>query len=77
MDKFRKALFDCGLKALQTNGSKFTWSKGKNSNLILERLDKDLATDIWFELFPYSYEMHLVALVFDNVPLVFHISDQQ
>ena len=77
MERFRESLIDCGLHALQVSGAKFTWSRGKSSNMILERLDRGLATDKWFDLFPFSMEKHLVASVSDHVPLLFLINEQK
>ena len=51
--------------------------EGKNSNAIFERLDRGLAIEGWFNLFPYSCERHLTTTISDHVPLLFQINDQQ
>ena len=75
MNSFRDVLEECSLNAIKTSGANFTWSRGSNSNMIFERLDRGLAMENWFDLFPYSCERHLIALVSDHVPLLFNIAD--
>ena len=67
---------DCGLQALKVTGASFTWSRDKGPNMILERHDKSLAMNNWFDLFPFSYEKHLIVSTLDHVPLLLHINDQ-
>ena len=76
METFRNSLLDCGFQALKVIGARFTWSCGKGPNMILERLDRSLATDKWFDLFPFSYEKHLIVSTLDHVPLLLHINNQ-
>ena len=77
MDYFNEALMDCKLNELQFTSGKFTWLRGKNSNAMFERLDKGLATEGWFNLFPYSNERHLTTTVSDHTPLLLYINNQQ
>ena len=56
---------------------KFTWSKGKGDKMILERLDRGLAIEALFGLFPILNEKHLQAIYSDYVPLLFSIANQQ
>ena len=75
MEAFRNFLLDYGFQALKVIGARFTWSRGKGPNMILERLDKSLATDKWFDLFSFSYEKHLIVSISDHVPLLLHLND--
>ncbi|KAK9756268.1 hypothetical protein RND81_01G085400 [Saponaria officinalis] len=53
LDNFRSTIDDCCLRDLGHDGDPFTWQRGKSeANIILERLDRFLATDSWVELFP-------------------------
>ena len=77
MENFRQALYDCNLHAVPVIRPFFTWSRGKGSNMILERLDRGVATDSWFAMFPTVCETHLVAPISDHAPLLFHLSNKQ
>lgn len=49
---FKQALKDSNLAQIPTMGSFFTWKKGKESkNLVLEKLDRALATEDWARKF--------------------------
>lgn len=60
MNNFYKAFSDCGLLELPDTSSMFTWSCGKGLDMILKRLDRYLASSVWFELFPHAMEHHLI-----------------
>ena len=77
MKQFREVLANCSLRGLKVLGATFTWSRGKEKNVIFEKLDRGLATKEWFELFPHSYEQHLGVTSLDHVPLLFNISNQK
>ena len=76
MKSFKRVIEDCGLTDILFRGSKFMWSRGKRASMILERLDRGLASKDWFILFPKVSEKHLSAIYFDHVPILFYISDQ-
>ena len=67
---------ECNLQKVPFTGPKFTWSRGKGSKMILERLDRGLANEEWFLLFPMAKEIHLSAFSSDHSPLLFHVSRQ-
>ena len=46
-------------------------------DVIMEMLDRRVATDKWLELFPFACERHITATVSDHVPMLFQISDFQ
>ena len=77
MENFRNVLVDCQLRELNVVGGKFTWSRGKNMDVIMEMLDRRVATDKWLDLFPFACERHIVAIVSDHVPMIFQISECQ
>ena len=77
MENFKQSLYDCNLHAVPIIGPFFTWSRGKGSNMILERLDRGVATNSWFAMFPTVCETHLVAPTSDHAPLLFHASNKQ
>ena len=45
--------------------------------MILERLDRGVATDSWFAMFPTMCETHLVTPSSDHAPLLFHASNKK
>ena len=47
MEDFRNVTHECNLQEVSFYGPKFTWSRGKSSNMILERLDRGLASEDW------------------------------
>ena len=51
--------------------------RGKGRDTIMEKLDRGLATQGWFQQFPYSLVKTIVAAVSDHMPLLFNISDQK
>ena len=73
MQKFREVIQDCDLHEVQVSGSKYTWSRGKGQNAILEKLDRGMATPRWLQLFPDTIEKHLAVSSSDHVPWLFNI----
>ena len=76
MEDFKKVIQECGLQEVSFTRPKFTWSRGKGSNMILERLDRELACENWLHLFPMLYEKHLTTTYSDHLPLLFHVSNR-
>ena len=76
MKDFRRMSMKCYLQEVPFSGPKFTWSRGKGSKMILERLDRGLANEEWFLLFPMAKGIHLSAFSSDHSPLLFHVSRQ-
>ena len=77
MESFRKMIEDCSFMDVPCTGPKFSWSRGKEDKMILKRLDRGLATEALFGLFPILNEKHLQAIYSDHVPLLFSIANQQ
>ncbi|GMI79095.1 hypothetical protein HRI_001578800 [Hibiscus trionum] len=71
MDLFRSALEDCALDDLGYSGSWFTWEKGRSeqSNMRI-RLDRGVANNIWWSLFPNFTLQHLQHSFSDHCPLL-------
>lgn len=59
MKEFRDALDECGLMDLGYMGDKFTWRGKRAGGLVLERLDRAVADNGWFSLFPNTKVQHL------------------
>ncbi|GMI97858.1 hypothetical protein HRI_003455100 [Hibiscus trionum] len=73
MDLFRSALEDCALDDIGYLGSWFTWDKGRReqSNMRL-RLDRGVANNAWWSLFPSFKLQHLQHSFSDHCPLLLH-----
>ncbi|KAL5543271.1 hypothetical protein UlMin_010981 [Ulmus minor] len=54
-------------------GPKFTWCRGKATNLIQERLDRMLGNTEWMDLFPNSRVHHLNLRGSDHRPLLIEL----
>lgn len=48
----------------------FTWKKGTGPNLILEHLNRVLASNSWKQLFPKIVLWHLPCIKSDHCPLL-------
>ena len=59
MMAFRNVLDECGLMDLGFVGDKFTWKGKRVGGLVLERLDRALASNGWFSLNPGTKVRHL------------------
>ncbi|KAL5560825.1 hypothetical protein UlMin_037036 [Ulmus minor] len=70
MRNFREAVNYCGLADLGFRGPKFTWCRGKKTNLVQERLDRMLSNRDWMDLFPNSCVHHLNLRGSDHRPLL-------
>ena len=66
MREFRDALDECGLMDLGYMGDKFTWRGKRAGGLVLERLDKAVADNGWFSLFPNTKVQRLHTHSFDH-----------
>ena len=74
MEDFRTVLHECNLQEVPYSGPKFTWSRGKGPDMILERLDRGLASEDWLHKFQGACEKHLVAIQSDHCPLLFYVA---
>ena len=45
--------------------------------MILERLDRGVASDEWLRMFLAAREKYLTTLIFDHTPLLFYVTNQQ
>ena len=52
MQAFRDILDECGFMDLGFMRSRFTWHKHFDNFIVWERLDRAVATNEWFSLFP-------------------------
>ena len=59
MKEFRDVLDECGLMDLGYAGDKFTWRGKRAGSLVLERLDRVVASNEWFSRFPGIKVQHL------------------
>ncbi|KAL5580247.1 hypothetical protein UlMin_012689 [Ulmus minor] len=73
MSNFREALNYCGLADLGYRGPKFTWCRGKTTNLVQERLDRKFGNNEWMDLFPNSCVHHLNLRGSDHRPLLIEL----
>lgn len=64
---FRQAVLDAGLSDVPIEGCSFTWFKSLGTpRAVEERLDRALANNLWFHIFPTAYVETLVALASDH-----------
>ena len=70
MQAFRDILGECGFMDLGFVGSKFTWHKHYDNFIVWERLDRAVATNEWFSLFPDTQVHHLDVTTSDHKPLL-------
>ena len=70
MQAFRDVIDECGFMDLGFIGPNFTWAKHYNDgHSIWERLDRGLASNLWFLRFLGTQVHHLPCLSSDHCPL--------
>ena len=77
MERFRQVIYDCNFFEVPFSGPKFTWSRGRGLRVIFERLDRGLATDSFFKLFPLINEEHIPTVSSDHALLSFAFTNHQ
>ena len=70
MQPLRNVLDECHFMDLGFVGSQYTWHKHFFRYTVWERLDRAVATNEWFSLFPGSKVHHLDATTLDHKPLL-------
>ena len=71
MEAFRDVMDECGFKDLGFVGGKYTWCRSyEENNIILERLDRAMATTDWIELFSATKVVHLECGSSDHKPII-------
>lgn len=70
LDGFNSVLSDTGLSDLELYGHQFTWEKGRDTPLWLEiRLDRAMANNTWFDLFPLTKLFNIDGSLSDHSPI--------
>ncbi|KAK9697218.1 hypothetical protein RND81_08G022400 [Saponaria officinalis] len=78
MDAFRATIDDCALHDLGYKGNVFTWQRGQEeSNIIRERLDRDVATTCWSMLFPSAVVQHYPIYSSDHSAIIIREEEAQ
>lgn len=55
LDGFNEVLGDTGLRDVELYGRQYTWERGRDTeNWLKVRLDRAMANDLWFDLFPIA-----------------------
>ncbi|MCH80906.1 replication protein A 70 kDa dna-binding subunit, partial [Trifolium medium] len=68
---FRQAVLDVGLSDVHMEGYPYTWFKSLGTpRAVEERLDRALANEAWFEMFPNAKLANLVAPASDHYPIL-------
>ena len=70
MMAFRDVLDECGFMDLGFVGDKFTWKGKRAGGLVLERLDRVVASNDWFSLNPGTKVRHLNTHSSDHKAIV-------
>ena len=70
MSEFRDVLDECGFMDLGFVGDKFTWKGKRAGGLVLERLDRAIATNGWFALYLGTKVRHLNTHSSDHKAIV-------
>ena len=70
MQPFRDILDECGFMDMGFVGSQFTWHKHFVDYTVWERLDRIVATNDWFNLFPNTKIHHLDMTSSNHKPLL-------
>jgi len=72
---FRQAVLDTGLSDVPLEGYPFTWFKSLGTTrAVEERLDRALANNAWFNIFPNAMLEILAAPASDHYPILLHRS---
>jgi len=72
---FRQAVIDSGLSDIPVEGYPYTWFKSLGTmRAVEERLDRALANNLWFNLFPNAIVETLVAPSSDHYPILVTIA---
>jgi len=70
---FRQAVLDSGLSDVPIEGYPFTWFKCLGTpRAVEERLDRALANNLWFNLYPEALVETLMAPASDHYPILIH-----
>lgn len=69
MQPFCNVLDECGFMDLGFVGTQYTWHKNFAGYIVWERLDRAVATNEWFSLFPGTKVHHLKVTISDHKPL--------
>lgn len=60
LNAFKDIISECDFIDFPIEGPFFTWSRGSKDNITFERLDRALANEAWWSLFPEAKEVHLI-----------------
>jgi exonuclease III len=72
---FRRAVIDSGLSDVPVEGYPYTWFKSLGTpRAVEERLDRALANNLWFNMFPNAIVETLVAPVSDHYPILVNVA---
>lgn len=64
-------LLDYDLHDLRFEGNHFTWSHHRGDpHLVLERLDRFVASPSWMALIPSRVNYHILSPVADDIPIM-------
>lgn len=70
MARFREVLFKCDLSDVGFTGKWFVWEKDRlPSNNVRERLDRRVANQAWWSLFPKHSLKHLTHVISNHCPI--------
>lgn len=70
LDDFQQMLWDCELRDIGFNGSKYTWYNGRSEGAqVFERLDRLLGNSSWCNLFGEAKVYHGSIAYSDHLPL--------
>jgi hypothetical protein len=71
---FQQAVIDSGLSDVQVEGYPYTWFKSLGTpRAVEERLDRALANNLWFNMFPNATVESLVARAPDHYPILVNV----
>ena len=72
---FRQAVIDSGLSDVPAEGYPYTWFKSLGiPRAVEERLDRALANNLWFNIFPNATIETLVAPASDHYPILVNVA---